>query len=106
MPSIRYLDILRAFWNFRELIGDIQMRGAPLASETKAHARCMKTLLDFDLLDPYSEGSPKLRKAFLTMLQEAAPGKNFCDFTEVEIERVALALDRQGEYQGANTWRR
>ena len=94
MSSTRYLDILRELWDCRELIGDVQLRGAPLASENKAHARRMKTLLDFDLLDPYSAGSPKFRNGFLAMLQEAAPSKNFCDFTEVEIERVALALDR------------
>jgi hypothetical protein len=92
MPSTEYYDTLRALFDCRKLVSEAQSRGLPMLSEGKDRGRLGALMLKLDLLDPYSSGSPKLRSAFLETLDKIAPGRNFGDFSQVEVERVALAL--------------
>lgn len=90
VKKLDYLRTLQALYDCRKLIAEAQSRGLPTMSTTKEDARCMKLILDMDILDPHSPGSLKLRKDFAATLERIAPERDFRGFSRIEMERVAL----------------
>jgi hypothetical protein len=90
MPE--YLDRLQLLEKCRDLISEAQSRGLPIGHYREEQARLINALLELQIIDRHSPASMMLSPKFLATLDKIVPGRNFGDFSQVEIERVALAL--------------
>jgi hypothetical protein len=92
MPKLDYFATLQALHACRELIAEAQSCGLPTVIEGKENVRRNKQLLEMGVLDLHSIGSVRLVQSFVDTLERIAPGRSFTDFSQVETERVAIAL--------------
>jgi hypothetical protein len=92
VPSPQYFDVLQLLHQCRDIIGEAQSRGLPTGFFRKDTARKIDALMLQDIIDRYSPASLKLSAQFRSTLDSIAPGQDFQDFSQHQIERVALAL--------------
>ena len=92
MQTPEYFDRLQLLEKGRDLIAEAQLRGLPIGFYNNDQALLINGLLDLDVIDRHSPASMTLSKEFLAILTDIAPGTSFKDFSQAQIQRVALAL--------------